>query len=77
MALKKTDCKHCLISRCPIVFGLQNASELLNDLKTHISTLENSLTVTAPELSAANESVMENATKHAANLTAEAKQRQR
>ena len=42
-----------------------------------MSTLENSLTVTAPELSAANESVMENATKHAANLTTEAKQRQR
>ncbi|XP_020625847.1 uncharacterized protein LOC110063230 [Orbicella faveolata] len=54
----------------------QNASDLLNDLKTHISTLENSLTVTAPELSAANQSVMENATKHAANLTAEARQRQ-
>ena len=42
-----------------------------------MSTLENSLTVTAPELSVANQSVMENATKHAANLTAEAQERQR
>ena len=30
-----------------------------------------------PELNAANQSVTENATKHAANLTAEARQRQR
>ena len=30
-----------------------------------------------PELTAANQSVTENATKHAANLTAEARQRQR
>lgn len=59
------------------MFDLQNASDLLNGLKTHISTLENSLTNAGPELSAANQSVMENATKHAVNLTAEAKQRQR
>lgn len=77
MTMNKSGCKRCFISRKSNVFGQQNASDLLNDLKTHISTLENSLTVTAPELSAANQSVMENATKHAANLTAEARQRQR
>ena len=56
---------------------MQNASDLLGGLQGDISTLENSLTAVGPELSAANQTVMENATKHAAYLTSLAKQRQR
>ena len=58
-------------------FGVQNASDLLGGLKADTSTLESSVTAVGPELSAANQSVMENATKHAAYLTDLAKQRQR
>ena len=42
-----------------------------------MNTLDNAVTAVMPELSAANQSVVENATKHAANLTSEARQRQR
>ena len=42
-----------------------------------MTTLDNSLQAVIPELSAANQSVTENGTKHAANLTAGARQRQR
>ena len=56
---------------------LQNTSDLVGGLQANMNTLENSLTAVAPEVSAANQSVMENATKHAANLTALARERQR
>lgn len=54
----------------------KNTSDLVGGLQANMNTLENSLTAVAPEVSAANQSVMENATKHAANLTALARERQ-
>ena len=56
---------------------LQDAENRVVDLRRDMATLENSLQAVMPEVSAANQSVMENATKHAANLTAEARRRQR
>ena len=50
---------------------------VLGGLRGDQSTLDNLIQALMPELSAANQSVMENGTKHAANLTAEARLRQR
>lgn len=55
----------------------QDANGRLGSLRGDLNTLDNAITAVSPELSAANQSVMENATKHAASLTAEARQRQR
>lgn len=59
------------------LFLLQNTSDLIGGLQADMNTLENSLSAVGPEVSAANQSVLENATKHAANLTALARERQR
>ena len=55
----------------------QDADNRLGGLKRNQSTLDNLILALMPELLAANQSVVENGTKHAANLTAEARQRQR
>ena len=73
-------CKGRILKR---PFFNQNASHYLygsddrSGLTRQVNALENSITDVMTDLSAANNSVQENATKHAANLTAEATQRQR
>ncbi|XP_015750208.1 PREDICTED: laminin subunit alpha-1-like [Acropora digitifera] len=55
----------------------QHADGLLGGLTNGLRGLNKSLATAMSELSAANKSVMENATRHAANLTVEATERQR